>query len=204
MIDRRLQPLLRLLYAAPARWLTRYGISADMLSIVGFVIGLIGAGFIASQAFWSGLVLLLVNRTMDGLDGAVARLVGPTDRGAFLDIALDFLFYAAVPFAFALANPAANGLAATALLFGFVGTTSSFLAFASVETRRGSTPIAFPNKGIHYLGGITEGFETIVFFTLMCVWPGAFASLALVFAALCLATTVTRWWWGWLAFSPQS
>jgi hypothetical protein len=36
----------------------------------------------------------------------VARLTTPTDRGAFLDITLDFLFYASVPLAFALADPA--------------------------------------------------------------------------------------------------
>ncbi|WP_435891264.1 CDP-alcohol phosphatidyltransferase family protein, partial [Klebsiella pneumoniae] len=40
---------------------------------------------------------------LDGLDGALARRRGLTDAGGFLDIALDFLFYALVPFGFILA-----------------------------------------------------------------------------------------------------
>jgi len=203
VIDARLQPLLRKAYAAPARWLTRCGVTADTLSVAGLLVGIAGSVCIASRAFWAGLALVLLNRIMDGLDGAVARHVGPTDRGAFLDIALDFLFYPSVPLAFAVTDPAANALAAAALLFGFMGSTSSFLAFAAIEARRGLAPVVFPNKGIHYLGGITEGFETIAFFVAMCLWPGVFASLARVFAVLCLITTLTRWWWGWQAFSQR-
>jgi hypothetical protein len=61
----------------------------------------------------------------------------PTDRGAFLDITLDFLFYASIPLAFALADPAANALPAAVLLAAFIGTGSSFLAFAVLAERRG-------------------------------------------------------------------
>ena len=204
MIDAHLQPLLHAAYAAPARWLARRGVTADALSVAGFLVGLSGSAAVACGAFRTGLVLILANRIADGLDGAVARHVGPTDRGGFLDIALDFLFYASVPLAFAVADPAANALAAAALLFGFMGSTSSFLAFAAIEARRGLAPAVFRHKGIHYLGGITEGFETIAFFAAMSLWPGGFARLAWVFAALCLVTTLTRWRWGWLAFEPPA
>jgi phosphatidylglycerophosphate synthase len=50
----------------------------------------------------------VLNRLFDGLDGALARRRGLTDAGGFLDISLDFLFYALVPFGFMLADPAAN------------------------------------------------------------------------------------------------
>ena len=201
MIDRRLQPLLGTLYAAPARALARRGVTADALTVLGFAVGLAGSAAVAGHLFATGLALLLANRVLDGLDGAVARHAGPPDRGAFLDVALDFLFYASVPLGFALADPARDALPAAVLLFGFVGTGSSFLAFASVEARRGTAPVRFLHKGIHYLGGITEGAETIAFLVAMCLWPDGFPTLALVFAALCLVTTATRWWWGWLAFS---
>jgi phosphatidylglycerophosphate synthase len=68
----------------------------------------------------------------------VARLTRPTDRGAFLDITLDFLFYASVPLAFALADPAANALPAAVLLAAFIGTGSSFLAFALLASAAAS------------------------------------------------------------------
>ena len=138
---------------------------------------------------------------MDGLDGAVARLTQPTDRGAFLDIALDFLFYASIPLAFAVADPAANGLPAAVLLAAFVGTGSSFLAFAVLAERRGLHSTAYPAKGLYYLGGLTEATETLVCFALMCLFPQHFALWAYGFAALCALTTVTRLMAGWKVLS---
>jgi phosphatidylglycerophosphate synthase len=58
-------------------------------------------------------------------DGALARRRGLTDAGGFLDISLDFLFYALVPFGFILADPRTT-LAGGWLLFAFIGTGSSF------------------------------------------------------------------------------
>jgi phosphatidylglycerophosphate synthase len=201
MFDRRLQPLIRAAFAAPARVLAANGVSADALTLVGFMAGLAGASCLASRAYLLALILLLVNRIFDGLDGAVARLAGPTDRGAFLDVALDFFVYASVPFGFAVADPPANALAACALLLGFMGTATSFLAFAIVAERRGLTSLAFPDKGIYYLGGITEGAETIAFFVAMCFLPAWFPVLAWIFVILCLITAATRWFWGWQAFA---
>jgi phosphatidylglycerophosphate synthase len=146
--------------------------------------------------------LILLNRLADGLDGALARRIGATERGAFLDIALDFVFYALVPFGFALADPERNALSAAALLATFVGTGSSFLAFAAIAAQRGLKAPDFATKGLYYLGGLTEGAETIALFVAMCLWPAAFPGLAYAFAVLCLATTLTRWRWGWEAFAP--
>ena len=202
MFDRRWQPVLQAAYRKPAKGLARIGVSADALTLAGGALGLASAACVGWHAFGVALALFLVSRILDGLDGAVARLVGRTDRGAFLDIALDLVVYASIPLGFAFANPAQNALAAGVLLFGFMGTATSFLAFAAVAGRRGVVADAFPNKGIHYLGGVTEGGETIGFFAVMCLWPGWFAWLAWLFAALCLVTTVTRWCWGWQAFGP--
>lgn len=200
MIDARLQPVQRAVLRRPARWLMGRGIGADAISIAGFGIGLLAVGALALGWWPLAAALIAANRLMDGLDGAVARLVGPTDRGAFLDIALDFLFYALVPLGFALHDPAANALPAAVLIAAFVGTGSSFLAFAAIAARRGTVASAFPQKGIYYLGGLTEGFETIVVFLAMCLFPQAFAPIALVFAAACAVTTVLRWRMGWTAF----
>ena len=131
----------------------------------GFLFGAGSAVLIGTGFEKTALIPFFVNRLLDGLDGAVARLTGPTDRGAFLDIALDFAFYAMVPLAFAIANPAANAMAACLLLASFMGTASSFLAFAVIAAKRGISSTAFPQKGIYYLGGLTEGTETVIAFT---------------------------------------
>jgi phosphatidylglycerophosphate synthase len=130
----------------------------------------------------------------------VARATTPTDRGGFLDITLDFLFYAAIPLAFALADPAANALPAAVLLASFIGTGSSFLAFAIVAAQRGLTSTALPDKSFYFLGGLTEATETLVAFVAMCLWPSWFPQIAYGFAALCALTTALRIVWGYRRF----
>ena len=202
MLDRALNDRLQRPLQALARWLAGQGMRADHLTWAGFAVGLLAVPLIASGHPRWALLAMALNRLADGLDGTLARLTAPTDRGAFLDITLDFLFYASIPLAFALANPAANGLAAAVLLFAFMGTASSFLAFAVLAARRGLTSTAYPRKGFYYLGGLTEATETLAVFTLMCLVPAWFAPLALGFAALCALTTVTRVVAGWQAFGP--
>lgn len=180
-----------------ARLIVRAGIGADAVTWTGFAVGLAAAAAIAQQRFGTGLALLLASRVADGLDGAVARRTQPTDRGAFLDITLDFLLYASIPLAFAIADPGANALAAAVLLAAFIGTGSGFLAYAVLAERRQLASKAFPAKGIFYLGGLTEATETIACFVLMCLWPAHFASLAYGFAALCGVTIATRLFAGW-------
>lgn len=202
MLDRALNDRLQRPLQALARWLAGQGMRADHLTWAGFAVGLLAVPLIASGHPRWALLAMALNRLADGLDGTLARLTAPTDRGAFLDITLDFLFYASIPLAFALANPAANGLAAAVLLFAFMGTASSFLAFAVLAARRGLTSTAYPRKGFYYLGGLTEATETLAVFTLMCLVPAWFVPLALGFAALCALTTVTRVVAGWQAFGP--
>jgi phosphatidylglycerophosphate synthase len=137
----------------------------------------------------------------DGLDGAVARQTSPTDAGGFLDITLDFLFYASIPLAFAVANPTDNALPAAVLLAAFIGTGTSFLAFAVLAAKRDLADLKTPDKSFYFLGGLTEATETLAFFAAMCVWPTHFSVLAYIFASLCAFTTITRIVWGWRAFS---
>lgn len=188
-------------FAPLARRLAARGVTADTVTLAGFAAGVGAAIAVALGGYTLGLVLLAINRFADGLDGAIARHVGATARGAFLDIALDFAVYAMFPLGFAIAEPAHHALAAAALIASFIGTGSSFLAFAAVAAGRNMNAAAFPTKGIYYLGGLTEGGETIFAFALMAIWPAAFPAIAWTFAALCVLTTCSRWRQGWIAFS---
>ena len=103
---------------------------------------------------------------------------------------------------FALADPV-NALPAAVLITSFVGTGSSFLAYAAIAAKRGDTAMDFPQKGLYYLGGLTEGFETIVLFISMCLFPVFFPQLAYFFAVACAITAVSRWYQGWKLFSED-
>jgi phosphatidylglycerophosphate synthase len=201
MLDRTLTALIKPGITRLAQGLKKMGLSANQVTVAGFLIGLSAALLIAGQAYLAGLMAIFISRLFDALDGALARLTRATDAGGFLDITLDFLFYASIPLAFALADPTQNALPAAVLLAAFIGTGSSFLAFAVIAAQRGLKNLAVPNKSFYFLGGLTEATETLAFFAAMCVWPQHFATLAYVFAALCAITIVTRIGWGWRTFS---
>jgi phosphatidylglycerophosphate synthase len=204
MFDRQLLGLTKPVVDAAARLALRYDVKPDQITLVGFGLGLFSALVIAiGFPFWA-LLFLLAGRFCDGLDGAVARASGQqSQRGAFLDIALDFIFYASIPLGFAILNPAHNALAAAVLLFAFIGTGTSFLAYAIMAEKQGLQSTAYPSKSFYYLGGLTEGVETIAAFVAMGLWPAWFPVIAYAYAALCAVTTTMRLYAGWETFGTK-
>lgn len=178
---------------AAGRRLAALGIGADQVTLAGLAVGLAGAGVIAASGpWWVALGLVLASRILDGLDGAVARAGGKTDFGGYLDIVCDFAFYAAVPLAFVLRDPAANGLAGALLLASFYVNGATFLGYAVLAEKRGLQTRSRGEKSLYFTAGLLEGTETIAFFVLLCLLPQGFAPLASVFGALCLVTAVAR------------
>ena len=200
MLDRGATALIQPVVNALAHRLHRLGVGANQLTVTGFVIGLFAALLIANNQYMAGTTAIFLSRSCDALDGAIARLTRPTDRGGFLDITFDFLFYASIPLAFAYADPPQNALPAAVLLAAFMGTASSFLAFAILAAKRGMSSLVYPNKSFYFLGGLTEATETLACFAAMSLWPEFFPELAYGFAALCAITVATRIWWGWRVF----
>ncbi len=192
MLDRFALKLLHPPLNGCAAFLHARGVKPDLVTVAGFIIGMAGAVSVVFHYYSTALVLVLLNRFFDGLDGALARKGASTDAGGFLDIVLDFIFYSAVVFGFSLADPFANSFAASLLVFSFIGTGCSFLAFAIIAERRKLPSRAYPTKGFYYLGGLTEGTETIIFLCLCCLVPQFFPVLAYIFAGLCWITTFTR------------
>ena len=179
-----------------AGWITHTPLSANMVTISGAGLAL-GAAFSVTQSnFTAALVFILLNRIVDGLDGAVARINGPTAFGGYLDTICDYIFYLSVPIAFGLTS-AINQIPALLLVASFTLTAVSFLAFAALAEKRGFADTALPGKSFYFLGGLTEATETIAVFASMCMWPMHFAVLAYSFATLCSITTVMRVVWGY-------
>lgn len=176
---------------AAAKPLDAVGVTATQVTLIGAVIGLAAVISIAADAPVLGGLLFLMNRLFDGLDGALARQQGPTERGAFLDITFDFLIYSAIPFAFAVRDPNV-ALVTSFLLLSFVGTGSTFLAFSIFAARHSLKNQSLKDKSIYYLQGLTEGFETSLVLTLMCFFPEWFDWLAWGFGTLCFVTAGSR------------
>ena len=173
------------------RRLAAAGLSANAVTLAGFAVGLLAIPLLAAEWYGLALAAILINRLADGLDGAVARHTTLTDFGGYLDIVCDFIVYAGVAFGFALARPE-DAVPAAFLILSFVGTGTTFLAFAIMAAKRGLSSEARGRKSLFYLGGLTEGTETIVVFAAFCLFPSAFVPLAYVFGALCWLTTAAR------------
>ena len=191
MFDAQLRPLIDQLLNPIGRGLVTLGVTANQVTMIGAAFGLIAAGFAAAGLFYPALWFVIANRFIDGLDGAVARASRSSDFGGYLDIVSDFIFYSAIPLAFAVARPE-TALAAAFLIFSFIGTATSFLGFAILAEKHEVTTQIRGKKAFYYLGGLTEGTETILLFLAMLVWPDYFRLMAIIFGILCWVTTGTR------------
>ena len=191
MLDRAARRLIDPVLEQLAVAAQQRSITANQVTVAGFACGLAAMAAIALQSYGLGLLLLLANRLADGVDGALARRNGATDLGGYLDIVLDFIIYSGAAFAFALAQPD-HAVAAAFLIFSFMGTGSSFLAFAIFAAKRKLDGEEAANKSFYYLGGITEGTETILLFVIVLLFPGWFPAAAYLYGTLCWLTTVGR------------
>ena len=179
MLDARLRKLIDPPLDFAGRRLARLGVTANSVTWTGFLVGCGAWALLALGSYWWALALILLNRVADGLDGAVARHGRVSDLGGYLDIVLDFLFYSGVVFFFAVGRPEE-------------ALPAAFLIFAAVAAKRGITTAARGEKSIYYLGGLTEGSETIALFVAICLFPQHFAWFAWTFGALCWLTTTVR------------
>ena len=169
----------------------KHGFQANQVTITGFFLGLATLPALALEYHTLAFVLLLGNRLLDGLDGALARITQPTDLGAYLDIVLDFIVYSAVVFGFCLSQPE-SALSGAFLIFSFVGSGTAFLAYAILAQKRGMQTSDQGKKSIYYLSGLAEGFETIAVLGVMCLVPAYFSTLAVGFGILCWLSTAGR------------
>jgi len=187
--ERLLMPLAR----GPLR-----GVSPTMLTLAACALGLLGAGAASQRAYPLALGLWLANRALDGLDGTVARAQGKqTDFGGYLDIVLDTVVYAALPFGLALGVDTRVGYLCLALLIGsfYINGVSWLYQSALLEKyRRGAaargelTTLTIPT-------GLVEGTETVVFYCLFIIFPGALPALFGAMAGLVTITIAQRLWW---------
>lgn len=200
MIDAALRRQLGPSLAAAGTGLQRAGIRPGWITGAGWALG-VGACVAAGTRQWSlALGLWLANRTLDGLDGAVARAgAGPTERGALLDIVSDFSVYGGFVVAVGVAEPSAR-LACLALFLAYYTSGTAFLAISSLLERRRSA--LADERSLRFVGGLAEGAETIVVYALFCLLPRHAALIAWAFCAAVALTALQRVWIGARLLAP--
>lgn len=187
VLGRWLQPLVR---AAD-----RAGLRPNHLTAIGLALGLAAAVAAGLGAWWWALVLWLVGRLPDGLDGLLARHQGAaSDHGGFIDIMADFTGYGAFVLGLAVGLPEAR-VACAALLLMYYLNGSAFLAISGLAEKQ-ARDVAPGERSLQFVRGVTEGTETIIahalFALLAAVRPGLVPIAVWVFAAMVLVTVGQR------------
>lgn len=170
----------------------------NTISLLALVIGLCSVLAVLNQAYWSGLVLWLLNRVLDGLDGLVARTQHKqSDFGGYLDLFLDFIIYLAVPLGFMWVAPAPFTLWTGLALFGayYLNTMSWTVLAALLEKRRFQSTTRLTS--LEMPTGLIEGAETILFYSAFYLLPDYVAYLFALMAILVLFTAGQRLWWSY-------
>lgn len=166
------------------RKLGKIGVSANLVTVIGFIIGLFALNFLSYEYYFHALACILINRFFDILDGAIARATKSTKFGVFMDILFDYIFYGAVIFGFAFARPE-NALPAAFLLLGFLSVSCAMLAFAVIDYKYPSKKEE-KKKSPFYLIGIFQSGEIFIALVLACILPGLFMIIAGITGIICI------------------
>lgn len=199
MLDAAARRVLDAPLARAAGALDRSWLSPDRLTAAGLVLGL-GSAVAAAVQWWApALVLWLVSRLADGLDGPLARrrraagAVGDAGSGGFFDITADFCVYGSTVLGVAIG--ATRGFDApwepfAAVLLAYYVNGTAFLAFSSIAERAGRR--IDDGRSLSFLGGLAEGTETIAVHAVWLLLPAVAWQVAWVWAAVVALSAAQR------------
>ena len=169
--------------------------SPNLITTAAFLTGLILIFFLYRRLYIWGFVLWLVNRILDGLDGAIARINNKqTDFGGYYDILTDFVIYSGIPLALVLSDISIQKLLALAILLAvFYINAASWMYLSVILEKRKKENEELTTVTMPF--GIIEGAETIVFYALFMLFPVILIPLFYSMAVLTLLGVVLRFIW---------
>jgi phosphatidylglycerophosphate synthase len=196
MFDRSIQRLTQKPLSFVGKFLLKI-FKPNQITIIGFFFGIVMCFLIFIHSYLLAILFLFINRLCDGLDGVMARQTSPSPLGAYLDIILDFIIYAAFVLVFSLQNEI-NLLTGVFLLFSYICTGTTFLTQAIIQPQLDYSQQDHDDvkdeipKSFIYASGLIEGSETIFFMFICLILPKAFPILGFLFGMLCLITAIAR------------
>ena len=195
MFDRSIQRLIQKPLSFLGKFLLKI-LQPNQITFIGFFFGILMCFLIFIHSYFLAILFLFLNRLCDGLDGVMARQTSPSPLGAYLDIILDFIIYAAFVLVFSLENEI-NLITGVFLLFTYICTGTTFLTQAIIQPQldysqqQDNVEDEIP-KSFIYASGLIEGTETIFFMFFCLIMPKAFPILGFLFSILCLITAIAR------------
>lgn len=190
MLDSTLRPVKDALFAPLA--------SGPLRSVPPIAVSLaaLGASLAAAAAAWQGavvisVVLWLLGRTLDGLDGVVARVNGrQSDLGGIYDFLFDTIGYAAVPIGLAAGVDTRALWIATAVVLATFYINAVSLGHVASNLEKRSLGAAATGEATSTIlpRSLIEGSETVLFFAVALAVP---ASAWIVWTVMAVAVVLT-------------
>jgi phosphatidylglycerophosphate synthase len=197
MIDAKLRQAKELVLTPAAHWVGSK-VDPNAVTLTAGMIGLFAALAAWQGQFGLGLGLWLLNRILDGLDGTLARIYRKqSDLGAYADILIDFVIYFIIPFGLALGMPSLELFMALIFMLGafYVNAASYLYLTALLERRRQGAAARGELTSITMPGGLIEGTEAVVFYSLFFLFHQHLTILFALLGLLVVVTTLQRWVW---------
>lgn len=190
-----------------ARLIGRRWISPSRLTGIGAALGMLGAVAAGYQLWTPALVLWLLSRLLDGLDGALARRyvragAPPSHAGGYLDICADFVVYGASVVGVAIGTR--NAFDAPLwpyllVLAAYYVNGASLLAYSSIAERADRR--LSDGRSLSFLPGIAGATETILVHGLWLIYPGSAWIVALTWAGVVAVDAIREVWTGYRLLS---
>ncbi len=173
-------------------------VSANQLTIIGLIVGLIGSFFIYLSSLLEDFLIIMIISSVtivsisfffDTIDGSVARYEGPTTFGGILDIFCDRLVEISIIISLVASDSQNLIWAGMFSLAAIILCISMFLIVGGI-TKRGS--IESTTKVITYQTGLMERSETFLFFLAMIILIPWRLVLLWIFSGLVFTTAILR------------
>jgi phosphatidylglycerophosphate synthase len=191
MFDERFRAVLPVAAGPFARALVRRGVSPHLITVLAFGIAVVAAALVAAGYAVVGVVVWLVGRVADGLDGLVAREGGRISAfGAYIDITLDMAAYSVMVIGFAIASPEPR-LAWLAILAAYTLAITSTLALSNAATALGRT-ISPTDRTFQFTTTLAEAGETSIMYALWALFPHWLPWLTWTWVAIVIVAVFAR------------
>ncbi|MFO7693293.1 MAG: CDP-alcohol phosphatidyltransferase family protein [Vicinamibacterales bacterium] len=200
MLDDPVRAILPKVVGGLARRLGRAGVTPNMMSVASWFVAIAAAVLVARGYPILGVLVWLLSRLGDGLDGLIARQSGSVSPfGGYLDITLDMAAYGIMVIGFAMAYPAL-GLAWSAILLSYILSITSTLALSNAASATGRQ-VSRTDRTFQFTSSLAEAGETSIMYSAWAVFPQWMEPLAWTWCAVVLVSVVQR---SWLAYRVLS
>lgn len=187
MLDTKGRKYIQPLFEKVAKFTIKRGITANQVTIVAFLVGIIAAIVVCFGNAAVGVALLWLSGFLDALDGTIARKTNSSSGiGTLMDILFDRIVEIAMLLAIECMTNSVNiGIYISIVLSAIIISMTIFLTVGALAEKSG-------NKSFYYQAGLAERTEGFIMISLAAILPDLREIILLVFAAMMLFTAGQR------------